>query len=125
MQANTLEQVRTVLLEKAAEYLLLSTLPTNCAHVKFMGRFEGQEVLWDMQLYTLERYAQALEAARMQVSPDLRGLMQVAPESTQVFQLSIALRVPVIDVPTIQKTILMIRSYRKLSIGVHTWGGAI
>ena len=125
MQANTLEQVRTVLMEKGTDYLLLSVLPARCAHVKFIGRFEGQEVLWNMHLYTLARYAQEPDAAKMQISPDLRGLMQIAPEATQVFQLSVALRVPVIDAPTIQKAILMMRSYRKLAIGVHTWGDSI
>jgi len=125
LQANTVEQLRTVLMEKAADYLLLSSLPSSCAHVKFIGRFEDQEVLWDMHLYTLERYAQASDSAKMQISPDSRGLMQIATEETQVFQLSVALRVPVIDAPTIQKTILMMRNYRKLAIGVHIWGDAL
>ena len=122
MQANTLEQVRTVLMEKGADYLLLSVLPARYAHVKFIGRFEGQEVLWNMHLYTLERYAQEPDAAKTQIVPGLRGLMQIAPEAKRVFQLTVALRVPVIDVPTIQKTIRMLRNYRKLVIGVHTWG---
>ena len=124
MPANTLDQVRSILMEQGTDYLLLSTLPASCAQVQFIGCFEGQEVLWNMHLYTLERYAREPVAAGMQVDPSLRGLMQIAPEATQVFQLAVALKVPVIDAPTIQKTMLMLRNYRKLARGMHTWGDA-
>lgn len=124
LPVNTLDQVRTVLMEQGTDYLLLSALPASCAHVQFMGRFEGQEVLWNMHLYTLEAYAQTPDTAKTQIDPGLRGLMQIAPEATQVFQITVALRVDVIDAPTIQKTILMLRNYRKLARGVQTWSDA-
>ena len=122
MPATTLDQVRTVLMEQGIDYLLLSALPASCAHVQFMGHFEDQEVLWNMRLYTMERYAQEPAAEKILITPDLRGLMRITPEATQVFQLAVALKVPVIDTPTIQKAILMLRNYRKLARGVHTWG---
>ena len=122
LPANSLDQVRAVLSEQGIDYLLLSALPASCAHVQFIGRFEGQEVLWNMHLYTLARCAQESEAEKILITPDLRGLMRITPEATQVFQLAVALKVPVIDTPTIQKAILMLRNYRKLARGVHTWG---
>lgn len=125
MTANTLEQVRQALIDKGEDYLLWTGLPASSAHISFIGRFVGQEVLWNMRLYTLDRYAQEPGVARAQIVPGLSGVMQIAPEATQVFQVKVALKVPVIDVPTIQKTILMLRNYRKLSIGVHTWGNGI
>lgn len=115
---NELEQLRSALAQRDADYALLSPLPDTLAHARFIGRFEGGEVLWDMRLFTLARYEQergkVTEAA-------LRGLMQIAPVSEHVYQLEVALNVPLIDESVLRKTIVMMRNYRQLHLGLRTW----
>jgi hypothetical protein len=117
-QQNALEQVRAALAANGADFVLLSNLPDTRAHVRFLGRFEGRAVLWDMQLYTLERYEQ--ERGKVGDSA-LRGLMQIAPVSENVYQLEVALNVPLLDEPALKKTIVMMRNYRQLHLGLRTW----
>ena len=122
-QQNALEQLRMTLLDSGVDYLLLSPLPASTAQVQFIGRFKGLEVVWDMQLSTLECYEQ--ERGLLQTNLQLRGLLQITPSAAQIYALEVALRVAIIDVPTIRKTIHMLRNYRKLRLGLHTWGDAI
>lgn len=117
--ANELEQLRAALAFNGADYALLSDLPDTMARARFIGRFEGREVVWDMQLYTLPRYQQ--ERGKI-ADIALRGLMHIAPSSEHVYQLEVALNVPMIDESTLKKTMVMMRNYRQLHLGLHTWG---
>lgn len=116
--APNLEQVRAALTAEGADFVLLSPLPDSRVHARFIGRFENREVLWDMQLYTLARYRQEQGDV-----PDaaLRGLMHIAPGSEQAHTLEVALNVPSIDEPTLKKTIVMMRNYKQLHLGLRTW----
>lgn len=116
------EQLRAALTANDADYVLLSSLPDSVAHARFIGRFEGNEVVWDMHLYTLERHEQ--ERGRVPIAPDfrLRGLMIIEPLSTETCRLEVALKVPVIDETVIRKAIVMMRNYRRLHVGLRTWG---
>ena len=116
--ANELEQLRAALRARDADYALLSSLPDTLAHARFIGRFENREVVWDMQLYTLPRYEQERGKA---ADAALRGLMYIAPSSAHVYHLEVALNVPMIDEPTLKKTIVMMRNYRQLHLGLRTW----
>ncbi len=119
LATNELEQLRSALAERGADYALLSPLPDTLAHARFIGRFEMREVVWDMQLFTLARYEQArgkvAEAA-------LHGLMQITPISEHVYHLEVALNVPLLDEPVLRKTIVMMRNYKQLRLGLRTWG---
>ena len=122
---NTLEQVRATLSEHGMDFLLLSPLPDTYAKIRFIGRFDGHEVVWNTRLYTLERDAQEPGAARGEIKLGQRGLMRIAPGTEHMFQLEVALNVSLIDEPTIKKTIMMMRNYRKLSLGLRTWSDAV
>lgn len=117
-----LEQLRATLAETDSDYVLLSPLPDTATHAQFIGRFEGREVLWDMQLYTLARHEQ--ERGRVPTAPNfsLRGLMIIEPESLDTYRLEVALNVLVIDETVVRKTIVMMRNYRQLRLGLRTWG---
>ena len=82
-------------------------------------------MVWNTRLYTLERYAQEPGAARGEIKLGQRGLMRIAPGTEHMFQLEVALNVSLIDEPTIKKTIIMMRNYRKLSLGLRTWSDAV
>jgi len=121
-QPNKLEQLRATLAANAEDFVLLSTLPDTAAHAQFIGRFEGRDVVWDMHLYTLQRYWQERDAVPAAADLSLRGFMNIAPGIAQVYRLEVALNVALIDAPTIKKTIMMIRHYRMLRVGQHRWG---
>ena len=119
---NEIEQLRADLSSHDSDYMLLSALPDSVARARFIGRFEGREVVWDMHLYTLARHEQ--DRGRVPTASDfkLRGLMIIEPESAETYRLEVALKVPAIDEPVIRKTIVMMRNYRRLKLGLRTWG---
>lgn len=120
-----LQQLQAALTASGEDFMLLSPLPKDIVHVRFIGAFERRTVVWDMHLYTLARYA--LEQREMPALPklSLRGLIHIERSSAQVYRLEVALKVPIIDQPTIKKAILMMRNYRKLQLGLHAWGEEI
>ncbi|MGA7799619.1 MAG: hypothetical protein WCC36_02315 [Gammaproteobacteria bacterium] len=97
----------------------LSPLPDSRARIRFSGVFQGREVLWDMRLYTLRRYAQEHPG---QEPGTLRAFIDIAPDEDGQYRLEVGLDVPVIDEPTVRKAVLMIRNYRRLRLGRHEWG---
>lgn len=119
---NQVEQLRAALATHGGDYVLLSPLPDTLAHAQFIGRFQGREVVWNMLLYTLARREQ--ERGRVPTAPGfaLRGLMIIEPESEQAYRLEVALKLPLIDEPAIKKTMVMMRNYRQLRLGLRTWG---
>ena len=121
-QASTLEQLSAELSAAGVEFLLFSPLPDSVAQVQFIGRFQGQAVVWNLRLFTLERYTQ--ERGSLPTEMGLRGLMHIAPSAEQVFELEVALDVAQVDESTIKKTMLMIQNYRQLRLGLRTWGEA-
>jgi hypothetical protein len=124
MEYSELDSLRAELAAHGGDYVLLSVLPDTHAHVRFIGRFEQREVVWDMDLYALARHEQ--QRGRVPTAPDfrLRGLMIIEPLSKHVYHLEVALDLPVIDEPAIKKTIVMMRNYRRLHLGLRTWGDA-
>ncbi len=120
-----LAQFQATLAASGEDFMLLSPLPKDIVHARFSGCFEGREVVWDMFLYTLVRYAQELRKLPLAPSLALRGLMYIEPGVDQLYPLKVALNVPLIDVPTLKKTITMMRNYRQLRLGLHTWGAAV
>lgn len=119
--ANQVEQLRAALAAKGEDFALLSGLPDTWAHVQFIGRFEGREVAWDMRLYTLARYQQERDDLPAASAASLRGLMHIELVSESLCQLEVALKVAAIDASTILKTIVMMRNYRRLRVGLRTW----
>ncbi len=119
---NPAAQLRAALAAHGGDYVLLTPLPDTLAHARFIGRFQGREVVWNMRLYTLARHEQ--ERGRVPTAPGfaLRGLMIIEPETDDTCRLEVALNVALIDEPVIRKTIIMMRNYRQLRVGLRTWG---
>ena len=120
--ANELELLRATLAADCTDFVLLSPLAESRAHARFIGHFENREVVWDMQLFTMARYEQERGSAP---NTPLRGLMHIAPGTDCVYQLEVALNVPMIDEPTLKKAIVMMRNYKQLQLGLRTWGESI
>ena len=122
---SDLDRLQVELASRGSEYLLLSPLPDSVADVRFIGRFDGRDVVWEMRLYTLDRYA--IERGNAPAAPDVRprGLMVIEPLAGQTMRVEVALRLPEIGEPAVRKTIVMLRNYRRLRPGLRTWGDAV
>jgi hypothetical protein len=102
----------------------LTPLPSSYVRVEFDGIFQHQNIVWDLSLYTLQRYYQnnALPGGH---SHRVRQCMVIDHPITQNLPITVALALSIIDDPVVQKTVLMIRNYKNLRVGTHTWGDAI
>lgn len=121
---DELAAFRAWLNQHAADYELLSVLPDSKAEVRFIGRFQGQEILWHMTLFTLPRYWRERAGALASYAADLsvRGVLDLRLRAGRTPDLRVALNVPVIDQPVVRKAIILVRNYRLLREGVQVWG---
>ena len=109
------------------DYKLLSPLGGQTAHIQFKGLFQGKQVLWDTHLITLrEIYRQGVAAGRYSDKDTLSLLqyIEINEKDAAELTLTIGIDVPVIDRPTVLKTIIMIHNYKRLRHGRHEYGPA-
>jgi hypothetical protein len=83
---------------------------------RFAGNFLGNDVIWDARLMTLAFYARKTGKRRLQ------QFIEVGEPCEHGRRITIALNLLSIDEPAILKTIIMIRQYRRLSVGRHAYG---
>lgn len=102
------------------EFNLLEALTASHAHFSFVGQFKNEEITWDATLLTLERYhaEQPHSSQAVQRSP----FLEVGAQTTSSRALRVVLDVAQIDEPTILRSIIMVRQYKRLSLGHHDFG---
>lgn len=111
------------LAKRGGNYIALSTVPALKVHIQFLGKLYEEEVLWDANVQTLASYLTENPPAKSaKKPPQVRSFMQVEAAHEGVSQLTVILAVPLIDEPTLQKTIIMIRCYKRLKVGYHEFG---
>ena len=110
------------LVKSGKNYLGLTPIPALKVHIKFVGKLQEQEVLWDTTIQTYASHLAENPPAKSSKSLEIRSFMQVEPPKDGVSALKIVLAVPMIDEPTIKKTIIMIRCYKRLRVGYHEFG---
>jgi hypothetical protein len=104
-------------------FLALSPIPALTVHIKFTGKLNELDVVWDATIQTLAAHlAENPPAAPLTKSSALSSFMQVEPPHDGVSVLKVVLAVPLIDEATIKKTIIMIRCYKRLQVGYHEFG---
>lgn len=107
------------------EYTALTPLGSQTAHIHFAGRFHGHDVTWDAHLITLkECYRQAIRAGSVTENEPvtLFQFIEIEEKGTTEMALWIGIDVPVIDAPTVFKSMIMIHNYKRLRIGRHEYG---
>lgn len=101
-------------------YEALTPLGGPRVRLRFHGPFEGHEVLWDATFMTLAHYrASAAEYAHAE-----DNLIDIGGENEGMQALTVVLDVAAFDVPTVLKTIIMVRQYRRLRRGHMTFATA-
>ena len=91
------------------EATLLDTPGGSTLRVRFTGPFEGQQVTWDATLIALPPGQQ-------------RNFIEIGPAMEHGTLLTVGLNVGNIDLPTIRKTMMMVRQYKRLQYGRHEYG---
>jgi hypothetical protein len=118
-----LPSIKRELTKSGKNFLALTPIPALKVRIKFFGKLQEQEVLWDATIQTLASYlGENPPAKTAKKSLEVRSFMQVEPPQDGVSALNVVLAVPLIDEPTIKKTIIMIRCYKRLKVGYHEFG---
>ena len=100
-------------------YLLLDQADNQQARVRFIGPWQGHDVVWDCTFVTLAcEWAQVVN----DVSPATSCYIDIGSAGDNGVLLRVCLDLPGIDLPAIRKMIVMIRNYRRLRSGRHDFG---
>lgn len=100
--------------------LLEPVLPQE-AHFAFTGPFDGEEIVWDATLLTLDAYRRAQPAQAQ--SGQHHSSIEIAAPTTNGRAVRIVLDIPLIDQAVILRAIIMMRQYKRLRVGRHEFGG--
>ena len=99
-------------------YRLLEQPNPSCAEVEFEGVFEQHPVRWRATLSALiQGMEHGHEAPRQYIEIDPAG-----PTAAGILKVKIGLAVTAIDAPTIHKTMVMLRQYKRLRRGRMEFG---
>jgi len=79
--------------------------------IRFAGRFGGRDVTWDATVIALDAYPR-----RHRHSPQY---LDIGPAHGARVPITIGLHVAILDTPTLTKTVVMIRNYKRLREGRH------
>ncbi|WP_455206060.1 hypothetical protein [Kaarinaea lacus] len=121
---DQIKQFKQALSAKAQDYVLHSTLPTDNAQLWFIGKLNDEEILWHATFQTSASYYSNppnSEILGMDATA-AKSFISVAAAQQGVAKLHAVLAVDTIDEPTIKKGIIMIRNYKRLTVGRHDFG---
>lgn len=94
-------------------YTLLEPMTAERARIRFAGRFEDRAVTWDAEIL-------ALHTTGTQAVP----YIEIANTGAHGWQLHVGLPLSRLDAPTLAKTVIMIRNYKRLRRGRMRFGEA-
>ena len=119
-----IERIKQQISESGSNYIALSAVPALKIHVYFSGKLADKEVMWDATIQTLASYhtEELKNVPAKERSAFIHSFMQIEPPEAGLCKIHIVLGVPIIDEPTIKKTIIMIRCYKRLKVGYHEFG---
>lgn len=96
----------------APTYTVVSHRQPQRAHIRFDGRFEGRPVVWDAEIIAL----------RSPNAPSAAPYLEVGAPNTHGRRLCIGLDVATLDPPTLLKTVILVRNYKRLRRGRVLFG---
>ena len=103
------------------DFVLDSPLGSDHAKFRFLGMFEGHEVLWHTHVYTLKGYRRL----HPKFSERQRNFIDMAEEGGDEIRLEIGIQQAAITHPQILMTIKMIHKFKNLRRGFHEWGEVV
>ncbi len=112
-----IEKLRKILIKQNQPFLLNSQLPSPCAQLQFEGIFNGVPVVWNARVRTMDDCM--LQHTDDNIDPKQYIKIKASNEG---YQLEVGLHVRQIDLAVLERTIIMIRKYKRLQIGCHLFG---
>lgn len=121
--SDTIRRFKTELDRDSKDYRHVEPPEAGQAHIRFTGIFQGNEVIWDAVIVTLAHYFRERYPAGKQPGPDfsLPQFIEVGTAADGMRKLKVGLNAPCIDEATLRKTIIMIRNYKRLHLGLHEY----
>jgi hypothetical protein len=118
------EIFQTQLQKLGNDFICNNQLPDSVAYVSFLGTLYGKTVLWNMNLATLAHIQANTPPNTQAIKSEIqrRPFIEIKEGSESIYALSVGLDLKEIDVPVIKKTIIMIRNYKLLDIGMIEFG---
>ena len=110
------QELQRQLVESHSDYLLQDALPASRVRLVFVGTFKGGPVVWNACIETIEAYAR-----HHAVSDDPQQFIDIRWEN-RAYWIHIGLNVTHIDQAVIERSIIMVRNYKRLSEGRHEYG---
>lgn len=94
------------------DYQALGPLGGDELRLRFRGPYDGGEVMWDAHFMTRAHCG----------TETTYNFIDIGTEGLHGRQLTVVLDVDCFDAPTLRKTIIMVRQYRRLRPGRHEFG---
>jgi hypothetical protein len=116
---NGINAFRARLENERADFLYMAPPQDSCAHIRFIGLFANQPVIWDAKIMTLAHADAVVEGSRH--TPATQQFIDIDTEGNDIRGIRIGLSLERIDMPAILKTIIMIRKYKRLHTGYHAF----
>jgi hypothetical protein len=118
------EAFRDKLQKLGKDYICNTILPDKVVYVSFIGPLHGRVVLWDMTLASLAHFRgrdSGNTPAKISVLHPC-PFIEIKEGHEGVYALKVGLDLEIIDEPVIKKTIIMIRNYKLLDVGLIEFG---
>ena len=115
------DRFQLLLAARNDSFLLLSPLEQAQVGVCFQGRYQEQPVVWNARLLALQHPLNA----GLQPEGGASQFMEIGSPRADGIPITIGLAVPLIDRSVVEKTIIMIRKYKRLHDGRHEFGSRL
>ena len=110
------ENFRSKLESVGKPFLLRSELPAEKVELQFEGVLNSAAVVWHACVRTVEDYS-----LQKMVSDDPEQFIKIEIIDGR-HELEVALNIKIIDQAVLERTIIMIRQYKRLQVGCHEYG---
>ncbi|VAW99070.1 hypothetical protein MNBD_GAMMA21-2853 [hydrothermal vent metagenome] len=106
------------------DFAQLSPFNQDYQHIRFIGPFAEQDIVWDAHIYSLSYFVHSLNKPLPNCG-NVRAFLDVGEENELGRKIEIGLHLPYLDVPSLKKTIIMVRQYKRLTLGRYEFGEII
>ena len=118
---KAVSDLQSLLEKQGIDYLVVDRVSDKHVSVKFLGQFKQQTVVWDAIIRTLTDYYEAELKQITDQNVELKQFIDIEKKDT-CYKIMLVLNLDKIDQATIQKSIIMVRQYKRLGIGRHEYG---
>jgi len=113
---SSIDEFRASLVKQNKFYLLATEMPANKVYLQFEGVLNKKAVVWHTCIRTIDEYAE-----QHFVESDPKQFIDIKIDNKN-YLLEIALNIQQIDKAVIERTIIMMRKYKRLQPGRHEYG---